>query len=327
MRTGNTPGTSDVSSILPTEPAQLLHERDELGFVPSSVAGRHLGSCGIAALHAGIVRDVRKRAYADYHTLTFALGGDTLFCRDPLRRLRVPIAAGTVTVQPADVESVWQSAGESRWLQFYLSTALVAECASHLGLSGDAALILERRPGVDTRDAVRVLYACALHMSSGTVSDALDFDAWAVTLARYLVTAYAPSVKRPSTAATDALAPRRLADAYEYISASLGPGLTASSVAAALGLSRFHFTRAFTAATGEAPYRYIQRERLRAARALVTGTTRSLADIACEVGYAHQGHMSAVFTRELGASPARVRALSRGRTTAGRDTARHADPS
>ena len=191
---GNTPGPSDVSSILPTEPAQLLHERDELGFVPSSVAGRHVGSCGIAALHAGIVSDVRKRAYADYHTLTFALGGDTLFCRDPLRRLRVPIAAGTVTVQPADVESVWQSAGESRWLQFYLSTALVADVRR---------TSVVRRRGAHTRTATGGGYpgrgACPVCLCAAHVirhgERCPGFDAWAVTLARYLVTAYAPSLK------------------------------------------------------------------------------------------------------------------------------------
>ncbi|MGD9604422.1 MAG: helix-turn-helix domain-containing protein, partial [Gammaproteobacteria bacterium] len=56
---------------------------------------------------------------------------------------------------------------------------------------------------------------------------------------------------------------------------------------------------------------------LRAARRLVTGTARPLADIASDLGYAHQGHMSVAFTQALGISPAKVRMLARGARTGG----------
>ncbi|MGE3391608.1 MAG: AraC family transcriptional regulator [Gammaproteobacteria bacterium] len=301
----------------PAEPAQLAHERDRLGFVPLALAGRHTGSHGIAALYAGTVRDVRKHAYPDFHTLTFALGGDALTCVDPGRGVQAEMGAGTVTVQPADVESIWRSRGPARWLQFYLSTSLVIDCARDLGVTAPERLSLARRPAIDSPDVVRVLYACARRLADGSAAESAALDDWSRMLAESLVRAHLLPRPPRAAACTAPLSPARVDAARAYIAAHLGPGLTATAVAEALGLSRFHFTRGFAAATGETPYQVIQRERLRAARRLVTGTARPLADIASDLGYAHQGHMSVAFTQALGISPAKVRMLARGARTGG----------
>lgn len=292
------------------EPQQLTHER-ELGFVPLRLAGLHAGSQSVAGLYAAAVPDVRKHAYQDFHALTFALGGDDLFCVDPRCGVVAAMRPGTLTVQPAEVESVWRAQGVTRWLQFYVSTALVRACALECGVTTDEAPTLERLAGVDARAAVRVLYACAARLALGTAADAAALDAWGQALAEFLVEACQPGARAARAASSGALSPARLAAARDYVAAGLGPGLTASAVAAALGMSRFQFTRAFAAATGETPYVFIQRERLRRARDLVACSSRALADIAIDVGYAHQGHMSMVFSRELGVSPARLRAVAR----------------
>lgn len=296
---------------LPPEPQQLAHER-ALGFVPLRLTGLHPGSQCVAGLYVAAVPDVLKHAYNDYHTLTFALGGDLLHCVDPRRGVLATMPPGTLTVQPAAVESVWRAQGETRWLQFYVSTALVRECARARGVELGDTHVLQRRPALDARAAARVLYACASRLDQGTAGDAAAVDAWGLAMAEFLVEARERPADRTREPSVGRLSRARLDRVREYVAHALGPGLTASSVAAELGMSRFHFSRAFAAATGETPYAFIQRERLRAARALVASSPRALADIALEVGYASQGHMSMVFTRELGVSPARLRGLARG---------------
>ena len=74
-------------------------------------------------------------------------------------------------------------------------------------------------------------------------------------------------------------------------------------IAAALGYSRAHFTRRFTAECGISPARYLLEQRLRLA-AQILGTTRcQVKDVAWRTGFTDVSHFCRVFRRRFQVSP------------------------
>ncbi len=83
--------------------------------------------------------------------------------------------------------------------------------------------------------------------------------------------------------------------------------LDVEALARAAGLSRAHFSRAFSAAFGEAPHRYLLTRRLERAAALLRYTDRSVADVCVEVGLSSVGSFTTSFKRSFGSTPAAYR--------------------
>lgn len=109
-----------------------------------------------------------------------------------------------------------------------------------------------------------------------------------------------------------ALAPRRLRRALDLIDAQLDQDIGLADIAAAAGLSQHHFARAFRAATGLPPYRYLTQRRIERAQRMIAGSEASLAQIAFACGFGSQAQFTTTFTRMVGVSPGRWRAQRRG---------------
>ena len=82
--------------------------------------------------------------------------------------------------------------------------------------------------------------------------------------------------------------------------------LTLGEIAAAAGLSPFHFARQFKAATGHPPHEYLVRPRVDRAQELLRthGRRWTMAAIAQECGFSDQSHLARQFRRVLGVTPA-----------------------
>jgi len=299
-------------------PAQYAHERDVLGFVAARTAGLDRPGGAVAAIHEEQAIRVRRHAYEDYHTLTFQLGGTPLGRLDARDRTAEAMRPGTVSVQPAPVESLWHSSGRSRWMQFYLPITALLDALEHECLPAARAADLDRRIGAADPALVRTLYTCALELTRLPLLDDERMEEFATKLAGVLASRLAGRHGDAPGPLRERLSPCQLAQALDCIDALLHEGVTASRVASSLGLSRYHFTRAFTGSTGQSPYQYIQRARLSSAAVLVSSSERPLLEIATSVGYATQAHMTSAFSRLLGASPGEVRALGLGRRLAPR---------
>jgi len=103
------------------------------------------------------------------------------------------------------------------------------------------------------------------------------------------------------------LSPLHLKRGKELIAANLGDDLSLAQVAAQCGLSREHFSRAFKISIGLTPHQWRQLCRIDAVKQLLAGSSRSIADIALACGFADQSHLTRVFGRIVGASPAQWR--------------------
>lgn len=98
---------------------------------------------------------------------------------------------------------------------------------------------------------------------------------------------------------------QHLAEALRaFLDAHLFGGMTMAAAADELGSSPTQLARAFANVFGIAPHRYVVGRRLDAARARILGG-EPLADVAAEVGFFDQAHLTRRLKRFLGTTPGR----------------------
>jgi transcriptional regulator GlxA family with amidase domain len=103
------------------------------------------------------------------------------------------------------------------------------------------------------------------------------------------------------------LAPGALRRVREYIEQHLTESIATDALARIAGLSTGHFNRAFKQSTGDSPHHYIVRNRVAMAKDLLVQTSRTLADIALDVGFADQSHFCRTYVAITGEKPSAYR--------------------
>jgi AraC family transcriptional regulator len=96
-----------------------------------------------------------------------------------------------------------------------------------------------------------------------------------------------------------------------HVRERLGEDLALADLAALVGLSPYHFARAFKASTGSAPHRYLMERRVERAKELLATTGQSVTEIAHACGFASSQHLATVFRRFVGTTPKQYRRDSR----------------
>jgi AraC family transcriptional regulator len=99
--------------------------------------------------------------------------------------------------------------------------------------------------------------------------------------------------------------------AIRFVNDNLDSKLKWDEIATAVGLDPFTFGRGFKHATGITPHQYIIRCRLRRAMRLLARDELALADIAIEVGFSCQSHLTNQFRKHLGTTPGAFRGAAR----------------
>jgi AraC-like DNA-binding protein len=123
-----------------------------------------------------------------------------------------------------------------------------------------------------------------------------------------LVTAIAARLLalQPAARAEDGkgLAPWRLRRVIDFMEAHLPDRVDLAQLAQLVGLSTSHFSRAFKASTGVAPYRWQLNARIQRAQAQLIDTDASLDEVAEANGFADAVHFGRRFRQLVGAAPA-----------------------
>lgn len=103
------------------------------------------------------------------------------------------------------------------------------------------------------------------------------------------------------------LAPWQERRCTEYLNDHASENVGLGTLAGLVGLSPFHFARAFKQSTGVPPHRYQLNLRMACAKALLEATDVPVTQIAFDVGYESSQALARLFRREIGLSPSEYR--------------------
>ncbi len=117
--------------------------------------------------------------------------------------------------------------------------------------------------------------------------------------------------RTPVTLARGGLAPWQVRRCTDYLNEHACENVGLEELAALVGLSPFHFARAFKHSTGMPPHRYQLSLRIERAKALLALTDTPITAIALDVGYESSQALARLFRREVGVSPSDYRRTRR----------------
>lgn len=169
-------------------------------------------------------------------------------------------------------------------------TPRVGELTCELGVGHDDAIV--RHIGASLQAGLR----------RPEETNQLFIDHMMLALTAHVAQAYGGH--RPVAGSTrGGLAPWQARQACERLEADLGGKLSLQQIAAEFGLSVSHFSRAFRTSTGLPPHQWLLRQRVKAAKQLMTVRDLPLSEIAISAGFANQSHFTRVFSAVVGVSP------------------------
>jgi AraC-like DNA-binding protein len=111
-------------------------------------------------------------------------------------------------------------------------------------------------------------------------------------------------LRPPSRPVAGGLAPWQVRRAKEIFSAKLDNGVALKEVARECGLSLSYFSRAFRRSVGVPPHTWLLQHRIEVAKEKLRDRRVSVSQVALTCGFADQSHLTRVFTRMVGLSPA-----------------------
>ncbi|MFR1565216.1 MAG: helix-turn-helix transcriptional regulator [Christensenellales bacterium] len=100
---------------------------------------------------------------------------------------------------------------------------------------------------------------------------------------------------------------KSLTAAKTFMSEHMSEKITLRDIAAAAFLSRVYFWNKFTLNEGKTPLEYLTELRINRAKELITGSDKSLADIAEECGFSAQSYFNRTFRSATGCTPSEFR--------------------
>lgn len=143
-------------------------------------------------------------------------------------------------------------------------------------------------PALDARDHLNRLYIG--HVTSAMMT--------------HIISTYGSSIRRGGY--QPVLSPRHERLAVEYMRHHVTANISVEDIAAECGISAGHFTKAFFQATGLTPHQWILHARIDMAKELLKQDL-DIASVATSCGFADQSHLTRVFKKIAGSSPARWR--------------------
>lgn len=142
------------------------------------------------------------------------------------------------------------------------------------------------------------LYA---EMLDGGHNGSLYVSSLATALASHLLRKYGSTSISPAVLR---LSPAAQARVLDYIEAHLADDIDLTTLAQIVNVSTSHFASLFKQSVGVAPYQYLLSRRVHRARDLLLHSGLSIAQVAAEVGFYDQSHLTRHMRRVLAITPA-----------------------
>lgn len=262
---------------------------------------------GWTSIYASLQRESPYTAdlpAVDDHLVVVHLDGPAAVSRrlDNQEERRI-VPAGGLFILPGGADFGVTLENELDSLHVYLRRDLVQEVADDLGFTSKVEIL----PSLGQSDLL------AERLTLGVKEALTDNDPGASVYADYLARALAARLLREHSAmrvrvepVRGGLTPQQLSTVTDYMEANLDRSVSLSEIAAACGLSATHFARRFKLAVGVPPHQRLMQLRVERAKRMLQGAA-PIAEIAFACGFAHQEHLTGVFRRLAGMTPAAFR--------------------
>ncbi len=243
----------------------------------------------------------RTRPMEQHVVMAYARGDCEVARTEAGRTVRGLARPGRITTIPSGSEALWKVPEPLEAVHLYLHPRPLARfAASWVGRPlGDLV------PRTGYADPVSSALLVELASAGDGLCDRMYTEQLIVTLLHRLARAHCTTDRLP--AVRGGLTPRQVARVCERMRHDLRQDVSLAELSAEVGLSVFHFCRAFKVSTGLPPHRWRRRERLREGRRLLETSTLPIAEIASSVGYRDPSAFAAAFGREFHVTPSAVR--------------------
>jgi AraC family transcriptional regulator len=248
----------------------------------------------------------------DTHVAIVVRGSDEGFatCKSAGRWHPARLTTGSIWLRPIGRKSdeARICSAKLEFLHLYVPTVAFARLMDDYNLPAVPGRSIRYSCGLQDELIHQIGQSVLSEMMSPTAAGRMLVETSSLMLAARLAHAHAETeLVRLPILTLPRLDDRRLRRVLAYIEEHLAEDFTVTDLANVACLSIYHFTRAFAAATGVPPHRYVSRRRLETARAMIATGRASLSEIALECRFSSQSSFTRAFRRATGMTPAEYR--------------------
>jgi AraC family transcriptional regulator len=269
----------------------------------------HSQDVGWRSLHAAILEEGPFRATetaVGHPMLIYHLTRPTQVSRkiDGGPGNRQMIGPRRICLTPGDATTTWEHNGHPEILQVYLRGSIYQAAASEIyNCDGSSAELVPRFAVLDPM-LEQLAIAITAALRDGTAGDELYIDTLAQMMGVHLARSHSTQSRAVRTPPMQKMSGWRMRRVIDYIEEHLDGNLSLEAMAAEVEISPMYLARAFKAAVGQSPHRYVLGRRIDRAKELLRNTDIPVVDVALSVGFSSQSHLSHWFQRYVGVSPA-----------------------
>lgn len=228
---------------------------------------------------------------------------------------RKVVPAGSVHLIAPGTEIGISLANPLESVHVYIRRAVLEEVAADM-VEGDPYNIEIPSAIIEDDRSLRALIdASACATEDETTGSALFADYMARAIAARMIRKYSnATLKRSTRASANTGLSTTISSALDYMAEHLDSNINIGDIAHATNRSASHLARLFKGEMGMPPHSYLIIMRVDKARQLLAKSSMPIAEIALECGFAHQEHLTRLFRRHMGTTPAAYRRSKRSFT-------------
>ena len=254
----------------------------------------HLPHLDVELLHAYYVQHAYPRHSHDYYVISLIERGRQSFSHQGTKHRTPP--GGLILINPGEVhtgEAADPQGFELRAL--YPSTALMETAVFEL--TGRRALPFFKEVLVDHRWATNNI--SSLHRAILEGANRLESESRILSTMAELIKRYADVGSNEGHLGKEK---RAIEQVRWYIEEHFAESITLNRLSQHVAFSPYYLLRAFRAEVGMPPYAYLESVRIRHTQRLIKAG-KPLAEVAAEVGFSSQSHMTRQFKKIIGVTP------------------------